>query len=201
MATLGIDRSHRVVAYDDRGGASAARLWWMGTAQGFPRIQVLDGGITAWRTAGRPLTRSEPSVSPVPPFEARPWSGVATIDDVADRPDDTVVLDARSLERYRGDDEPVDPKAGHIPGARSLPFTDHLDERDQILDAAVVRRRMAEVGVDESTTVIAHCGSGVTACHLILAAEVAGLPRPSLYVGSWSDWSSTDLPISTGPQP
>jgi thiosulfate/3-mercaptopyruvate sulfurtransferase len=201
MATLGIDRSHRVVAYDDRGGAIAARLWWMGTAQGFPRIQVLDGGITAWRTAGRPLTRSEPPVSPVPPFEARPWSGVATIDDVADRPDETVVLDARSLERYRGDDEPVDPKAGHIPGARSLPFTDHLDERDQILDAAVVRRRMAEVGVDESTTVIAHCGSGVTACHLILAAEVAGLPRPSLYVGSWSDWSSTDLPIRTGPQP
>ena len=201
MAALGIDRSHRVVAYDDRGGGIAARLWWMGTSQGLPRIHVLDGGIVAWEAAGLPLTADEPAIVPVAPFDVTPWEEVVTIDEVAGRPDDVVLVDARSSERYRGDAEPVDPKAGHIPGARSLPFTDHVDERGSMLDAAAVRSRLAGAGIDESTTVIAHCGSGVTACHIILAAEVAGLPRPALYVGSWSEWSSTDRPISTGSRP
>lgn len=201
MGRLGIDRSHFVVAYDDRGGAVAARLWWMLTAQGFDRVAVLDGGIPAWRDEGRPLTSALHDPVPVAPFQPVPWSGVVGIDDVAGRDDATVVLDARSAERYRGESEPVDPKAGHIPGAISLPLTEHLDAAERFVPAERIRERFAAAGVDASTRAIAQCGSGVTACHLVLSAELAGLPRPDLYVGSWSEWSSTDRPVATGPTP
>ena len=201
VALLGIDRSHRVVAYDDRGGAVAARLWWMLSAQGFDRAHVLDGGIQAWEADGHPVTTTSPTPHHVVPFTPRPWSGIVTIDDVGDRSHDAVLLDARSPERYRGDEEPVDPKAGHIPGAASLPLTDLLTEDTRFLPLDQLERRLRASGVAASGQVIAQCGSGVTACHLILAAEAAGLGRPSLYVGSWSEWSSTDRPIATGAAP
>lgn len=201
MASLGIDRSHHVVAYDDSGGAIAARLWWMLTAQGFERVSVLDGGIPAWREAGHAVSSDTPHIVPTEPFAARPWTGVVTIETVAEREGQRTVLDARSADRYRGDGEQVDPKAGHIPGAVSLPLTDLLDERDRLLDATSIARRFAEAGVTADSSPIAQCGSGVTACHLILAAEVAGLPKPDLYVGSWSEWSSTDRPVTVGDAP
>jgi thiosulfate/3-mercaptopyruvate sulfurtransferase len=137
----------------------------------------------------------------VDPFEARPWRGTVTIEEVADRSADTVLLDARDAERYRGDTEPVDPRAGHIPGARSLPLTGLLAADGTFLPAAELRSAFAAVGLDAGGRAIAQCGSGVTACHLILAAEVAGIGRPDLYVGSWSEWSSTDRPIATGSHP
>lgn len=201
MATLGIDRRHRVVAYDDRGGAIAARLWWMLTAQGFDRAQVLDGGITAWIRAGLPVTASVPRPVELQPFTAVAWTGTISIEEVAERTDATVLLDARAADRYRGEAEPIDPKAGHIPGARSLPLTDLLTAGERFAATEELRARFAAVGVRAETPTVAHCGSGVTACHLILAAEAAGLPRPALYVGSWSEWSSTTRPVATGPTP
>lgn len=201
MASLGVDRPSVVIAYDDRGGAVAARLWWMLTAQGFERVGILDGGLPAWRRAGYPISTTLEEPAPVAPFDPCPWGGTVTIDDMDARGSGTVVLDARSAERYRGDAEPVDPKAGHIPGAISLPLTEHLDGFDRFASPDRIRERFGSVGVDRPTRTIVHCGSGVTACHLILAAELAGLPRPDLYVGSWSEWSSTDRPVATGSAP
>ena len=201
MAALGIDHSHRVVTYDDRGGAVAARLWWMLRAQGFARVHVLDGGITAWTAAGLPVTEIVGEPFRVEPFSSVPWTGIVTLDDVVSRAPANALVDVRAPERYRGDSEPVDARAGHIPGAISLPLTDNLDDSTRLLGASAIRDRFASAGIDGGTHVIAQCGSGVTACHLILAAEVAGLPSPDLYVGSWSEWSSTDRPVATGPTP
>lgn len=200
MDRMGIDRSTFVVAYDDRGGAIAARLWWMLTSQGHDAVAILDGGIQAWTDSGGGLTAARTDPAPAS-FEPRQWTGTATIDQVADRSPSTAILDARDLDRYVGDVEPVDPKAGHIPGAVSQPMTGNLDPQLRFLPPSGLVRRFASLGIDERTHVIAHCGSGVTACHTILAAEVAGLPRPDLYIGSWSEWSSTDRPIATGPHP
>ncbi len=201
MGALGLSPSDRVVAYDDRGGAIAARLWWMLSAQGFDGVSVLDGGIPAWIAAGHPISATPPNPVPVDPFDPRPWTGTVTIDQVAERAADAVLLDARDVERYRGDAEPVDSKAGHIPGARSLPLTDLLTEHGRFVGIPQVRESFASVGFAAGGDAVAQCGSGVTACHLILAAEAAGLGRPDLYVGSWSDWSSTDRPVATGATP
>lgn len=200
MSRLGIDRTTKVVAYDDRGGAVAARLWWMLTAVGHRDVVVLDGGIQAWTAQGGSLT----TVTEVPEpktFEPAPWTGVATIDDVVTRPERHLLIDARGRERYEGRTEPVDPKAGHIPGAISMPLTEQLDRSLRFLPPPRLRDRFVEAGLDEADRVISHCGSGVTACHTVLAMELAGLPRPLLFVGSWSEWSGTDLPIATGSEP
>jgi thiosulfate/3-mercaptopyruvate sulfurtransferase len=200
MGLMGIDRSTFVVAYDDRGGAIAARLWWMLTSQGHDTVTVLDGGIQAWTDLGGDL--STVVIDPVPTsFEAQAWTGTVTIDEVADRPATAVVLDARDADRYAGDVEPVDPKAGHIPGALSQPMTGNLGTDLRFRPPPVLADGFGALGIDRRTHVITHCGSGVTACHTILAAEIAGLPRPDLYVGSWSDWSSTDRPVATGTHP
>lgn len=200
LERFGISASTRVVAYDDRGGAVAARLWWMLTDQGHELTSVLDGGIQAWTRSGGALTTSfsEPNAGA---FSTRPWSGVVLRDQVASRGDNTMVIDARSGERYRGDEEPVDPKAGHIPGAISLPLEENLAPDLTFLPRSVLRERFSSAGVTNADHVISQCGSGVTACHNILAMEVAGIDRPDLYVGSWSDWSSSDLPVATGNTP
>ena len=199
LASLGIGPTSLVVAYDDRGGAIAARLWWMLTDQGHANSRVLDGGLQAWVASGGPLrTGPNPRTSEAKRagVATRPWRHVVAIDEVAAAPGG--VFDARAPERYRGESEPVDPKAGHIPGAANLPLTVHLDD-GHFKDTATIRSNLEAHGFDQDT--IVHCGSGVTACHLILAAEVAGLPRPNLYVGSWSEWSSTDLPVANGTEP
>jgi len=200
LSRLGVTSSTRVVVYDDRGGAVASRLWWMLTDQGHGMTSVLDGGIQAWVAAGFALTTDSPT-PPVGSFPTRPWSGVVDRRSVARRDRHTVVIDARSPERYRGDEEPVDPKAGHIPGAISLPQADNLNDDLTFLPSAVLRTRFSNAGIADAHLVISQCGSGVTACHNIMAMEMAGLGRPMLYVGSWSDWSTGDLPITTGGSP
>jgi thiosulfate/3-mercaptopyruvate sulfurtransferase len=197
---FGVSPSTRVIVYDDRGGAVAARLWWMLADQGHEMTSVLDGGLQSWVAAGQPLSTSE-LVPFVGAFRTRPWRGVTDRGAVVSRSDHTLLIDARSSARYRGEEEPVDPRAGHIPGAISLPQTDNLTTKLSFLPAIELHSRFARAGVTESDDVIVHCGSGVTACHNILAMEVAGIERPLLYVGSWSDWSSSDLPVATGDQP
>lgn len=200
LVRFGITATTPVVVYDDHGGSVAARLWWMLTDQGHTNATVLDGGLQAWTTRGNQTTTEEP-VHPRGGFETRPWRGVVERASVVSRPSDSLLMDARSIERYRGDEEPIDPKAGHIPGAVSLPQTENLAQDFTFLSPEVLRSRFSRVGATGARNKIAHCGSGVTACHNILAMEVAGIERPSLYVGSWSDWSSTDLPIATGETP
>jgi thiosulfate/3-mercaptopyruvate sulfurtransferase len=202
MAALGIGDADTVIGYDDAGGVMAARLVWMLRATGH-EAALLDGGVDAydgeWET-GAP--RRTPAV-----FTPRPWPAdrLAGIDDVAAEPgpgwagpSPLVVLDARQPERFRGETEPIDPRAGHIPGARNLPCRDNIDESGHWLSADALRERFAEVGVSEGTQVVSYCGSGVTACHNLLALERAGLPAGRLYPGSWSQYSNTDRPAATG---
>jgi thiosulfate/3-mercaptopyruvate sulfurtransferase len=196
MSGFGVDEDTLVVAYDDRGGAVAARLWWMLTDQGHDAAAVLDGGIQAWTSAGGSLVDRDPDVE-LQTFLARPWRRVVDQDAVANR-GHRLVIDARSAERFRGDEEPVDPKAGHIPGAQSLPLTNNLADDFTFLSASQLRQQFDDAGIVDGSTVISQCGSGVTACHNILAMAVAGIGRPDLYVGSWSDWSSSDRPIAVG---
>ncbi len=200
LGRWGIDPGSAVVAYDDAGGSIAARLWWMLTDQGHAATYVLDGGIPAWIADGHPVESGEDrSVSGgAAGIATSPWAGVVTIQEVADR-GPSVVVDARAPERYRGDTEPIDARAGHIPGAINLPTAGNLDN-GLFLGTRELRERYRDAGVVEPG-VIMHCGSGVTACHNILAMELAGLPRPLLYVGSWSEWASTDRPAAMGEAP
>jgi thiosulfate/3-mercaptopyruvate sulfurtransferase len=193
MSRLGIGDDDVVVAYDDAGGVIAARLVWLLRATGH-RAALLDGGLGAY---DGPL---DVSVAERPPvvFAARPWPSylLADIKDASDP--DNVVLDARDGERYRGQLEPIDSRAGHIPGARSLPCRANLDEAGRFLPLDELRRRFADVGVAVGVPVVSYCGSGVTACHNLLALEYAGLGPGRLYPGSWSQYSATDRPVATG---
>ena len=199
MASLGIGEHDVVVAYDDAGGTVAARLVWLLRASGH-RAALLDGGLRTW---SGPLTTAVPDRPPAV-FHSRPWpvEALASTAEVAARLDDggAVVLDARAGERYRGEVEPVDPRAGHLPGARSLPATANLTEDGRVLPVAQLRDRFATVGVRSGTAVVSSCGSGVTACHTLLLLEHAGLGPGRLYPGSFSAWSSDpDRPVATGP--
>jgi len=199
MGRAGIGRGTRVVAYDDQGGAVAARLWYLLRAYGHEDAAVLDGGIVKWMAEGRPVTREVPSV-PAAPFEARLQPGyVLTKADMLGRDAARPLLDARAPERYRGETEPVDLRAGHIPGARNAPFSGNLTGGAEpvFLPPAELRQRYAALGAESAVPVV-YCGSGVTACHDLLALHLAGLAG-SLYAGSWSEWSADEsLPIETG---
>ena len=202
MRALGIGDGDTVVAYDDAGGAMAARLVWMLRVTGHDAA-LLDGGIAAWEgpLETAPVTRSRAE------FTAGSWpSGhLAGFDDVGRATDDDgpVVVDARSAERYRGEPHPLDDRPGPVPGALSLPFTGNVDAgTGRFLAPERLRERFAAVGVEEGTDVIAYCGSGVTACHDLLALEVAGLGPGRLFVGSWSGWSADpDRPATMGEKP
>ncbi len=199
----GVTTNSRVVVYDDRGGAIASRLWWMLTEQGHADTFVLDGGLHGWHDAGGQLSTDIPEIASEPSHAGIPiteWTGTVDLAAVANRAEDVVLGDARGADRYRGDTEPIDGKAGHIPGAISFPMTTNL-EGPLFRSPDELRSAFAAANIDEGTPVIMHCGSGVTACHNILAMEIAGLGRASLYVGSWSDWSGSDQPIATGPEP
>jgi thiosulfate/3-mercaptopyruvate sulfurtransferase len=194
MAALGIGDGDVVVAYDDAGGVMAARLVWMLRAIGHDAA-LLDGGLTAYAGARQPgPARRSPAV-----FTPRPWPAdrLAGIDDAAGGTG-AVVLDARQPERFRGDTEPIDPRAGHIPGARSLPCRENVAEDGRFRPVDQLRDRFAAVGVAADTPVISYCGSGVTACHNLLALEHAGLGVGRLYPGSWSEYAHTDRPAATG---
>ncbi len=203
MSTAGIGDDVAVVAYDDARGSVAARLWWMLNAAGH-RAAVLDGGLDAWTG---PLEQGPPAPRIPAAFTARPWPAERLADarGVAAAIEDgsAVVLDARAAERYRGETEPFDPVAGHIPGARSAPWTENVDpETGRFLAAEALRSRLAALGVSDARDAIGYCGSGTTTCHNLLAMEAAGLGRARLYEGSWSDWvHDRSRPVATGPGP
>ncbi|GGQ66998.1 sulfurtransferase [Couchioplanes azureus] len=193
MAAAGIGDGDTVVAYDDAGGVVAARLVWMLRATGHDAA-LLDGGLTAYEG---PLVSGTTSRDRAV-FTPRPWPGDRLADLEAAAGGDAVVLDARDPGRFRGDAEPVDPRAGHIPGARNLPCRENVDERGRFLPVPRLRERFAAVGVHAGSDVVSYCGSGVTACHNLLAMEHAGLGIGRLYPGSWSQYSATDHPAATG---
>ena len=199
LDALGIGDGVPVVAYDDAGGSLAARLWWMLDATG-RQVALLDGGLGGWSgpiEMGPGTPRAPVSVAP------RPWPAgrIADADDVAAAlRTGATVIDARAPERYRGEVEPIDPVAGHIPGARNLPWMDNLgdDGRFHTPDALREFYRTLDVGVDA----VVHCGSGVTACHDLFAMRLAGLGDARLYAGSWSDWvHDPSRPVAAGPEP
>ena len=199
MGATGIGPGVRVVAYDDNSGGSAARLWYLLRAHGHDDVAVLDGGIAKWTAEGRPLSTEEPRVEAVR-FAGRLRPGfVVTKDDMVRGQPGRLVLDARAGERYRGEAEPIDPRAGHIPGARNAPWTGNLDAATPpvFLSVEALRARYRSLGAEQKEPVV-YCGSGVTACHDLLALHLAGL-RGTLYAGSWSEWSSDPkLPAATG---
>jgi thiosulfate/3-mercaptopyruvate sulfurtransferase len=193
LGALGVSPGDTVVAYDDTGGAAAARVVWMLRAIDVDAA-VLDGGLGGW---GGDL--SVDSTEPVrTDFPARPWPAelLASADDLASA---GIVVDARAAERYRGEVEPIDPRAGHVPGAVNIPFPGNLGADGRWSTPEDLRARYEQVGVEEGIDAVVYCGSGVTACHDLLAIERAGLGRKRLYPGSWSQWSSDpDRPVETG---
>lgn len=186
LGRVGIAEGQPVVAYDDAGGSTAARLWWLLRALGEP-VAVLDGGLASW--PGELTTTDEPAFSPVA-RTVRPWpSGYFADADAVAAPGVTV-LDARCAERYAHGDPAVDPRPGHIPGARSAPWAANLNPvTGRFLDAGTLRQRFGAIDADRGR-VVAYCGSGVTACHDLLALEVAGVTDTALYPGSWSQWGA-----------
>jgi thiosulfate/3-mercaptopyruvate sulfurtransferase len=202
LGALGVDANCQIVAYDQGNGAHAARLWWLARWIGAERVAVLDGGFAAWRAAGLPLERAPRT--PVPrTFAARvrpgAWATTDEVDSLRIRPG-TLLVDARGAERFAGRNETIDPVAGHVPGARNHPFLGNLGTDGRFLSADELRRRWTTLlGALPPAAVIAMCGSGVTACHNLLALEHAGLGGARLYAGSWSEWiRDPSRPIATG---
>jgi len=196
MRDVGLGPETKVVAYDDCGGAVAARLWFLLGYFGHGARAVLDGGLQAW---GGPLTTDTPRAKRGS-FRAQPPAGGAVLDfDDVRLLSGVPLIDARAGERYRGETEPVDPKAGHIPGALSAPFTENLDANGHFKSPGELRARYKRLGA--SNGAVFYCGSGVNATHHLLAMEIAGIPNARIYAGSWSDWSRRDAPVTTGEQP
>lgn len=200
----GLNPGDSVVAYDGGGNLFSARLWWQLRDAGFEKVRLLDGALPAWIAAGLPIETDE--VSPEPGTITLEPGRLPRIpfDAVADFAREKLLFDARVAERYAGQNEFVDPQAGHIPGARSLPTVDNVDENGFFLPDAQLRERfgMAGIGDDaDAGTVGVYCGSGVTAAHTLFALELVGR-KAALYPGSWSQWSNhPELPIATGPNP
>lgn len=196
MRRAGVCDDRTVVVYDDWQGRAAARAWWLLRHHGHRDVRVLDGGWSAWLEDGHPAETGAPEVEPGD-FTASQMTHAAIVeaDDVLDV---EVLVDARASERFRGETEPVDPVAGHIPGAVNVPTTENLDGRGRFLPAERLRAVYARVGADTSASVAVYCGSGVTAAHDLLAMEVAGIGA-ALYPGSWSGWiTDVDRPVATG---
>jgi thiosulfate/3-mercaptopyruvate sulfurtransferase len=190
MAALGIGDRDAVVAYDDASGSIAARLWWMLRAVGV-EAAVLDGGLQAWRG---PLETGAPDPAPAT-FAPRRWPARSIVDTAAieqlRRDPDALVLDARAAARFTGEIVEIDPRGGHIPGARSAPWSDNVEPASgRLHDATELRRRYEAKGAGDAATVVTYCGSGITACHDLLALAVAGFEDGVLYPGSWSAWSA-----------
>ncbi|MBI2776231.1 MAG: sulfurtransferase [Chloroflexi bacterium] len=220
MAARGIGDDDLVVAYDDVGGWVAARLWWMLEDLGFGaigghgrgQVVVLDGGIAAWSAAGRPLATDVPRLPPATLHLARMWRRVVDRDALKRRLGDVLLLDARAAPRYRGEIEPIDAVAGHVPTAVNAPTDGNLGADGRFLDPAALRARFGTLRstargaglameCDEPGGVVTSCGSGVSACHNALAMRIAGLPDPLLYAGSYSDWTQAGELVAVGAEP
>lgn len=199
MGELGIGTEHDVVAYDQGGGTIAARLWWMFDAIGHHRVSLLDGGFAAWRAISGPTTSAPPAHEPAAlETSTSAWPGTISRDELAASLGAVQVVDVRAPERYRGEVEPVDPVAGHIPTAINLPTTAHLNPDGHFRGAAELAEAFRAAGIDGGPDTVIHCGSGINACHTLFAMRLAGLPAPRLYPGSYSDWSRSGMPVVTG---
>jgi thiosulfate/3-mercaptopyruvate sulfurtransferase len=191
----GIGQDALVVAYDEAGEGGAARLWWLLRHLGHGNVAVLDGGLRGWREQGGELRAGDERVEPGD-FRARsPSMNPAGADELGSG--GPLLLDARVPERYRGEVEPIDPVAGHIPGAVNVPFME-LAPEGRFLPPEELRARFEAAGVTSGDDAVAYCGSGITACVVVLAAEVAGIGPARLYPGSWSEWSGRGLPVELG---
>lgn len=205
LVAHGLTNGQQVVAYDAQGGMYAARLWWLLRWVGHDSVAVLDGGLDAWQAAGQPLTKDIPAKTKGNFTAGAPLS-VTTDTQAIQRnltTHELTVVDARAPDRYRGENETIDPVGGHIPGALNRFFKDNLTADGRFKPAHTLRE---EFGALLSTTapdrVVLQCGSGVTACHNLLAMEIAGLHGASLYGGSWSEWvADPSRPVATGPNP
>jgi thiosulfate/3-mercaptopyruvate sulfurtransferase len=194
----GIEDGSSVVVYDERGNLAAARAWWLLRYAGLADVRILDGALAAWVDAGLPTEPGE--VTPPPGSVTLRYGSLPTtdLDGVADFAGRAGLLDVRAAERYRGETEPIDPKAGHIPGALNAPTFDNLDADGRFLDPTALRDRYTALGLPDGAEVAVYCGSGVTAAHAAAALTVAGY-QPVLYPGSWSQWSNQDdRPVETG---
>ncbi len=201
LAGCGITPETRVVALDAQGGVYASRLWWMLRWMGHADVAVLDGGLGAWTAAGGSLTTAAPTRTAAPDYPERPpLVGVIDAATLTPQLGTLALVDARAGERFRGEVEPIDKAAGHIPGALNRFFKDNLGADGRFKPADQLRAEFsALLGARPGAEVVHHCGSGVTACHNLLAMEHAALPGTLLYPGSWSEWSSDPArPIATG---
>ena len=200
LRQFGINHDSRIVAYDDGPGATAGRLWWMLRWQGHAHVQVLDGGFANWLATGQSIDESlanETAPAPGNFTSGTPLTRLVAANDLA--PYAGTLIDARDASRFRGENEPIDPIAGHIPGAISMPFTENLVEGTFRSGADLAARYAAKSIAAHDSDIACYCGSGVTAIHHILAMVQAGLTEPALYPGSWSEWiTDPERDIATG---
>ncbi len=187
----GISNNSQIIAYDDAGGAFAGRLWWLLRCMGHDKVAVLDGGIKQWQKQGLPVTTALPKIKSAtfrPYVNEAAWLNALEVQNsLAQKA--ICLIDARTPERYRGEQEPIDPVAGHIPGALNRAFQLNLDGNGLFLPAEQLREQFKQlIGNTAPEQVVHYCGSGVTACHNLLAMEHAGLTGSKLYAGSWSEW-------------
>ncbi|MFK7965787.1 MAG: sulfurtransferase [Burkholderiaceae bacterium] len=204
MASIGLTPNTQLIAYDAAGGMVASRLWWMARWIGHSAVAVLDGGIGGWQKAGFPLSRETPRPTPTPAAQVTSQNQATVtatqlLDNIQAR--SWLVVDARAKARFTGETEPMDARAGHIPGAINRPFADNLREDGRFKPAPVIEAEFLALLDGQAPEKVVHsCGSGVSACHNLLAMAYAGLDGGQLYPGSWSEWSSDpDRPVETGP--
>lgn len=204
LARLGADNTTHIVAYDRQGGMYAARVWWLLRRAGHNQAHVLDGGLQAWQAAGLPLAEGPAATRRSGSFRLRPALveivDYETLRPLVDAQAAPLIVDARAPDRFRGENETLDRIGGHIPGAKNRFFRDNLDAQGKFLAPDALRAAFeALLDGQPASGAVMQCGSGVTACHNLLALEVAGLPGARLYPGSWSEWSSRDdAPVATG---
>lgn len=193
LSNLGIPEDSHIVIYDDKNGSNAAaRAWWMLKSFGFEKVQVLDGGFQAAETEGLEFSSGEETFEKAELIKKDNWllptSNLETVENELTNNSSTVI-DVRDAYRYKGESEPIDLVAGHIPGAINIPFSENLDENGNFLKPEILKEKYSKLLLGKPQNLIIHCGSGVTACHTILALDYAGFKIPNLYVGSWSEWS------------
>lgn len=202
LRSLGLNRGQLLVAYDGSGGTYAGRVWWLARWLGHANVRVLDGGIDAWTRAGYPLSTESPRANPGGFEPGEPLVRAVAVDEVVANlaSKEFVILDARAPERFRGEAEPIDPVAGHIPGALNHPLALNTRPDGRFKPPQVLRAEFeAFLAGRDPSRVVHQCGSGVSACQNIVAMEYAGLPSGALYAGSWSEWcADPSRPVATG---